>query len=149
MKVILLKDVKKVGKKDEIVEVADGYGRNFLIPNQLAVAASDTGRQILKEEKIEQAEERQKDKEEAIKFKEKIEGLTLEFGVKTGDKGRVFGSVSTKQIEGTLKNEHNIVVNRRKFKPSKALVNLGLNTIEVTLYPQVVAQLKVRLVEKS
>ena len=149
MKVILLKDVKKVGKKDEIVEVADGYGRNFLIPNQLAVAASDTGRQILKEEKIEQAEERQKDKEEAIKFKEKIEGLTLEFAVKTGDKGRVFGSVSTKQIEGTLKNEHNIIVNRRKFKPSKALVNLGLNTIEVTLYPQVVAQLKVRLVEKA
>ena len=149
MKVILLKDVKKVGKKDEIVEVADGYGRNYLIPNQIAVAASTTGRKILTDEKKEVANERKKEKEDAIKNKEKIESLTLEFAVKTGDNGRVFGSVSTKQIESFLKKEHDIIVNRRKFKPSKALVNLGLNTIKITLYPKVVAELKVRLVEEA
>lgn len=149
MKVILLKDVKKLGKKDEIIEVADGYARNYLIPNQLAVVASETGRKILSKEKQVQADDRQKEKEEAIKSKQALEALTLEFPVKTGDNGRVFGSISTKQIESYLKKEHNIVVNRRKFKPSKALVILGLHTIEVTLFPNVVAELKVRLVEEA
>ena len=149
MKVILLKDVKKLGKKDQIVEVADGYGMNYLIPNKLAVVASHTGREILSEEKKEKAAERQKEKDKAIEDKKTLESLTLEFAVKTGDNGRVFGSVSTKQIEANLKKEHNIVVNRRKFKPSKALVVLGLHTFEVTLFPNVVAELKVRLVEES
>ena len=144
-----MKDVKKLGKKDEILEVADGYARNYLVPNKLAVIASETGRQILSKEKDEKAAGRKKEKEDAMKNKEELENITLEFAVKTGEEGRVFGSVSTKQIESRLKSEHNITVNRRKFKPSKALVNLGLNTVSVTLFPNVVAELKVRLVEEA
>lgn len=149
MKVILLKDVKKLGKKDEIIDVADGYARNYLIPNKIAVEASVTGRSILKSQKNEEAKKREEEKEEAIKVKEIIDNLTLEFPVKTGENGRVFGSVSTKQIEDTLKKEHDIIVDKRKFKPNKSLTNLGLNRIKITLFPKVVAELKVRLVEKS
>ena len=149
MKVILSKDVKKLGKKDEIIDVADGYARNYLIPNKIAVEASVTGRSILKSQKNEEAKKREEEKEEAIKVKEIIDNLTLEFPVKTGENGRVFGSVSTKQIEDYLKKEHDIIVDKRKFKPNKSLTNLGLNRIKITLFPKVVAELKVRLVEKS
>ena len=85
----------------------------------------------------------------ANEVKEIIDNLTLEFPVKTGENGRVFGSVSTKQIEDYLKKEHDIIVDKRKFKPNKSLTNLGLNRIKITLFPKVVAELKVRLVEKS
>lgn len=147
MKVILLKDVKKVGKKDEILEVADGYGRNYLIPNGLAVEASSTGRSILKGQKKEEAKEQAKLKAEAQKIADKLSEIVLEFPVKTGEGGRVFGSVSTKQIEEALKKQHNIEVDKRKFKPNKSLNLLGMNHIEVTLFPDVVGEIKVRLVE--
>ncbi|HEY4537625.1 MAG TPA: 50S ribosomal protein L9 [Erysipelothrix sp.] len=147
MKVILLKDVKKVGKKDEILDVADGYARNFLIPNGLAVEATSTGREILKGQKKEAAKEQERLKKEAQDLAKKLEAITLEFPVKTGEGGRVFGSVSTKQIEEELKKKHNIKVDKRKFKPNKALNLLGMNHIEVTLFPDVVGEIKVRLVE--
>lgn len=149
MKVILLKDVKKLGRKDEIVEVADGYGMNYLIPNGLAVAASTKSRKILKQEKREEEKNRQEEKKAAEEMKNQIEDLTLEFAVKTGENGRVFGSVSTKQIESRLKEKYDLDVDKRKFSPSKALNLLGLNTINVKLFDGVEAELKVRLVEED
>ena len=149
MKVILLKDVKKVGKKDEILDVADGYARNFLIPNGLAVEASSTGRKILKGQKKEAEKEQEKLKEKAEALAKKLEDITLEFPVKTGEGGRVFGSVSTKQIEETLRKTYNIKVDKRKFKPNKSLNLLGMNHIEVTLFPGVIGEIKVRLVEEN
>ena len=150
MKVILLKDVKKIGKKDEIVEVADGYANNFLIPRGLGVAASSQGKKILKEQKQAEAAEREKKKQKAIKVKEKLEDIVLEFPVKTGEGGRVFGSVSTKQVEQALMKKHKIKVDKRKFTPNKALNLLGLNRIEVDLFgKEVVGEIKVRLVDKE
>jgi len=150
MKVILLKDVKKIGKKDEIVEVADGYANNFLIPRGLGVAASSQGKKILKEQKQAEAAEREKEKQKAIKVKEKLEDIVLEFPVKTGEGGRVFGSVSTKQVEQALMKKHKIKVDKRKFTPNKALNLLGLNRIEVDLFgKEVVGEIKVRLVDKE
>ncbi len=150
MKVILLKDVKNIGKKDEIVEVADGYASNFLIPRGFAVAASSQGKQILKDQKKAEAKKREKEKQKAIKVKEKLEDITLEFPVKTGEGGRVFGSVSTKQIEQALWKEHKIKVDKRKFNPNKALNLLGMNRINVDLFgKEVVGEIKVRLIDKE
>ncbi|NLW15218.1 MAG: 50S ribosomal protein L9 [Erysipelothrix sp.] len=148
MKVILLKDVKKIGKKDEIVEVSDGYGRNYLIPNKLAVIASSTGRQILKNEETDREAAHQQRIAEAQEVAKKLEKITLNFEIKVGKDGRTFGSISTKQIEEKLLKEHNIKLDRRKFKPSKALTSLGLNKLEASIYDSVTGILQVQLTAK-
>ena len=127
------------------MEVADGYARNYLIPNKLAVLASNHGREILADQKKDRQREHEDHILDAKKLAEKIESLELSFDVKVGKDGRVFGSVSTKQIEAALKNQHDIIVDKRKFKPSGPVQNLGTNRIEVGLYDSVTASLKVIL----
>lgn len=147
MKVILLKDVKNIGKKDAIVEVADGYARNFLIPRKLAVVASETGRDILKQQKRDEALGVEQERQDALALKERLKDITLEFKVKVGTQGQIFGSVSTKQVEETIFKEYGIKVDKRKFKPSGPIAALGTNRIEVTLFPDVIGEIKVRLIE--
>ncbi len=145
MKVILLKDVKKIGKKDEIVNVADGYARNYLIPNGLAVGASEKGREILAQEKTDRKAEHEKMRQDAMKVAQKLEGIVLQFDVKAGKDGRVFGSVSTKQVEEKLNREHKIKLDKRKFKPSSPIGTLGFNKIEATIYDDVTGTITVKL----
>lgn len=149
MKVILLQDVKKIGKKDEIVNVADGYATNYLIPNKLAVQASSAGRKILKEEKQDREKVHQQKIAEAKEIAKKLEDIVIEFDIKAGTDGRVFGSVSTKQIENALNKKHNIKLDRRKFKPNQPLRAIGLNRIEVVIYDTVVGTLTVKLNAKE
>ncbi|NLC64504.1 MAG: 50S ribosomal protein L9 [Erysipelothrix sp.] len=149
MKVILLKDVKKIGKKDEIVNVADGYARNFLLPNGLAVLASEKGREILSSQKQDRKEEHERKREEAKVVAKQLEKITLEFEVKASKDGRVSGSVSTKQVEEKLKKAHNITVDKRKFKPSSPINTLGFNKIEATIFDDVVGVITVKLNQKS
>lgn len=149
MKVILLQDVKKIGKKDEIVDVADGYARNYLIPNKLAVTASSKGKQILKEEKQDRQEIHNKKIEEAQEIAKQLEDIILEFDIKTGKDGRVFGSISTKQIENALNKKHDIKLDRRKFKPNTPLTSIGLNKIEAGIYDKVTGTLTVKLNAKD
>lgn len=149
MKVILLQNVKKIGKKDEIVDVADGYARNFLIPNKLAVMASDKSREILEDQKIERQEEVALEIEKAKEVAKQLEGITLEFSIKAGKDGRIFGSVSTKQIEQELKKEHDITVDKRKFTPSTPISHLGTSRIKVVIYGEVVGEIKVHVSAKE
>lgn len=134
MKVILLSDVKKVGKKGEVVEVSDGYGRNFLLNKKLAVEATKRSMEILDNQNLqhELAEKELENKAEDIKHR--LEKITLEFKVKTGEGGRVFGSVSTKQIVEQLFSKHDIKVEKRKVLDTSTITSLGFSDVKVDLY---------------
>jgi len=146
MKVILLSDVPKVGKKGEIKEVADGYARNFLIARGLAVMASGTSKKILEKQKEEEAELDAQRREEARQLAKVLEQKLLTFTVKAKN-GKVSGSVSTKQIEEELKKE-GIVIDKRKIKDNAPLNELGTFDVRVELYKDVIGKIKVRLIEE-
>ncbi len=145
MKVILLSDVPKVGKKGEIKDVADGYARNFLLKRGLAVVESEGAKKVLEKQKEEAAELDAKRREEAKELKKVIESKTLEFKVKAKE-GKVSGSVSTKQIEDELKKQ-DIIIDKRKIKDNVPLNELGTYNVKVELYKDVTADIKVVLVE--
>lgn len=134
MKVILLSDVKKVGKKGEVVEVSDGYGRNFLLNKKLAVLATKKSMEILDEQNLQHDLEEKQKEANAEALKEKLTKITLEFHVKTGEGGRVFGSVSTKQIVEQLQRVHDIKIEKRKFIDTDAINSLGYTDVKVDLY---------------
>ncbi len=149
MKVILLDDVKNVGKKGEVVDVAPGYGRNFLIRNKLAVMASEGSMDVLREQKAEHKEEEAKKKAQAEKDKEKIEKIELDFYLNVGKEGKIFGSVSSKQVASELLSKHKIKVDRRKFLDNGPYVHLGVNNVQVELYKDVIATIEVVIKEKK
>lgn len=146
MKVILLADVKKVGKKGEIKEVADGYARNFLIAKKLAIQATDGSVQVLSKQKEDEAANRAKLKEEAQEMAKELEKLTLKFKVKT-EKGRVFGSVSTKQIVEQL-HSLGIKVDKRKILDTQPISSLGFTKVKIELFKDVIGIINVQLVEE-
>lgn len=148
MKVILLKDVKKVGKANEVVEVSDGYARNFLFRGKLAVPFTDKSKVVLEQHQELKAIKNEEIKEEAIALKEKIEALTLEFSLKLGTNDRVFGSVSTKQIADKLNKKHDIKIDKRKIQ-SDALSGLGYFKIKTNLHKDVEATITVHITEKG
>ena len=134
MKVILLSDVKKVGKKGDIVEVSDGYGRNFLLNKNLAVMATKKSMEILDEQNLQHDLEEKQKESEAEDLKKKLSTITLEFHVKTGEGGRVFGSVSIKQIVAQLHDKYGIQVDKRKVIDNDAITSLGYTDVKVDLY---------------
>lgn len=146
MKVILLKDVKNVGKKDEVKEVADGYGRNYLIKNKLAVLASDKALEVLGQQKQQYQQEQAEKKAEALKLKEQIEKISLTFSLKAGKDGKLFGSVSTMKICEELAKNHKIELDKRKFIDNDNITKLGSYSLKVELFKDVIAQVKVNVV---
>ena len=134
MKVILLSDVKNVGKKDEVVEVADGYARNFLIKRKLAVAQTQGSMQVLGRQQEEARLREEELEKEAQKTKERLEKIVLECQIKTGNGGRSFGSISTKQIAEQLAKEHDIHIDRRKILGHDSISSLGDSDLEGDLY---------------
>ncbi|MBR5003860.1 MAG: 50S ribosomal protein L9 [Erysipelotrichaceae bacterium] len=147
MKVIMLADVKKVGKKGEIVEVADGYGRNFLIRGGYAVMATAGSQKVLDQQKLQDALNEQEKKVQAEEVAHKLENLTLRFHVKSGKEGRVFGSVSTKQIVEELRKQ-GINVDKRKILDTSPVSSLGVTKVRVELYKDVIGTINVHLLEK-
>ena len=143
MQVILLKDVKGQGKKDEIIDVKPGYGMNYLVKNGYAVLATKTGVQRLEKEISDRKEQEKELIASCEKIKEKLAKETLVFKVKTSKDGRVFGSVSTKQISDELKKK-NYDIDKKKI--SVPLSSLGFYDVEIQLHKSVVAITKVQLV---
>ena len=148
MKVILLADVKNVGKKGEVVEVSDGYARNFLFRNKFALPASSKSMEVLEDQKQHAKDEETKNKDNALKLKEQLEKITLVFEVKTGEKGKVFGSISTKQVAEELNKKHKIVIDKRKMK-TEMLSELGVSKVMIDLHREVEGFITVHLKAKS
>ncbi len=145
MKVILLSDVKNVGKKGEVKQVADGYGRNYLVKNGLAVEATKKSMEILTKQKADEAAREAEMKEEAIELKNKLEKMTISFKVKAGSDGRMFGSVSNAKIAETLAKDYQIQVDKRKFVDNGNITELGMHKVRVELFKGVVATLNINI----
>ncbi|MFR7591634.1 MAG: 50S ribosomal protein L9 [Longibaculum sp.] len=148
MKVILTQDVKKVGKKGEIVNVADGYGQNFLIKNKLAVLATAHGKEIVAQNKEQERLQDLENKKKAEELKAQLENLTLEFYLSSGKDGKTFGSISTKNIAEELLKTHGIKIDKRKFINARPIQALGYTKLDIELYKDVIATIKVHLQEK-
>ncbi len=145
MRVILKQDVKKVGKRGEIVDVADGYARNFLIARGLAVAETKKSLEILSGQKAEEAAEEAKREEEAREKAAQMEKMMLTFHVKSGKEGKVFGSVSTKQIAEAL-NKQGIRIDKRKILDTAPIQSLGITRVRIELHKNVIGTIRVQLV---
>ena len=143
MRVILLKDVKKQGKKDDIIDVKDGYG-NYLINNKLAVLETKGSSKVLKTQQEKAALEENLHLKECEDIKRKLEKLTLNFKVNTGKNGQVFGQISTKQIE-EKKKKQGFDIDKRKIKLDVPINTLGVTNVKVILHKNVEAILKVHV----
>lgn len=148
MKVILKSDVKKLGKKGDIVEVADGYGRNYLIARGLAVASTERSREILAEQKKEEALNEEKNRLAAEEKARQLAKEMLEFTVNTGKDGKVFGSVSTKQIAEEL-SRRGYPIDKRKILDTAPIGSLGVTRVRIELHKGVIGTVNVQLKGKE
>ena len=144
MKVILLADVKKLGKKDQTIEVSDGYAVNFLFPRHLAVQVTKKSVEVLENQQEERRENAAKMKAEAEALAKKLDTITLVFKVKTGREGKLFGAVSLKQVAEELAKQ-GIEVDKRKFVDKGPLDELGFHHISVELYKGVIGKVHVEI----
>lgn len=145
MKVILLQDIKGVGKKDEVINASDGYARNFLFPKKLAIPADSGNMGRLQSKKDSQAHKKEVEKEHAMKIAKKIEEITLTLKVKAGENGKIFGGVTSKEIADNLKNQYQIEVDKKKVQIKETIKNIGIFNIEIKLYEGVNAKLKLKI----
>lgn len=148
MKVILLKDVKDLGKKGDLVNAKSGYARNFLIPKGDALEATPGNLKKWKKEQAELAEERKEEHSEALALKEKIEAISINIQGKAGEGGRLFGSITSKDIADRLKKDHGIVIDRRKIELKDNIKALGTTNVDVRVYPEITANLTVNVKEQ-
>ncbi|MFU0825943.1 MAG: 50S ribosomal protein L9 [Lachnoclostridium sp.] len=148
MQVILLQDVKSLGKKGEIVNVSDGYARNYILPKKLGLEANAKN---LNDLKLQKAAEEKRQKEllkEAQELGKQLENKTLEVKIKTGEGGRTFGSISSKEIAGALKTQYGLDIDKKKLQLPEPLKTIGTHIVPVKLHPQVTAELKVKVSEQ-
>ena len=143
MKVILNQDVKGQGKKGDMVEVSDGYARNFLLPRNLAKEATKENINVMQGQKDSQEYRKKKELEEAVEIKNKIEEVTVKMKAKAGENGKLFGSVTSKDIAEELKMQHHIKIDKKKFVLPDGIKSLGTAEVEIKVYPGVAAKLKV------
>ena len=149
MKVILLEDVKKLGKRGEIVDVSDGYAKNFVIPKKLGVEANEKHMNEWKNEK------RREDKLAAVRLEDaraladKIAGSTVEIAMRGGTSGKVFGAVSTKEIALAAKKQYDLDIDKKKIVLEEPIKAFGVVELPVKLHPDVTARLTVKIVQKE
>ncbi|MBQ2070197.1 MAG: 50S ribosomal protein L9 [Bacilli bacterium] len=153
MKVILLTDVKKVGKKGETVTVSDGYGANFLIPKGLAKPSTEATQKELSKNNAEEAARQKQLKKEAEETKVRLENINVEFKAKVGKDGRMFGTISPKEIEAEMLKQWDIKIDKRKFIDKEPVNALGYARLRIELYKgsegQVIGTVNVHVSEEK
>lgn len=147
MKVILLQDVKALGKKGETVNVSDGYARNFILPKKLGVEATASNANDLKLQKANEAKVAKELLEQAQAFAEDIKEKFVTVTIKTGEGGRTFGSVSTKEIAAAAKAQLGIDIDKKKLQLAEPIRTLGVTIVPYKVHPKVTAQLTVKVKE--
>ncbi|EMR05544.1 hypothetical protein C772_02516 [Bhargavaea cecembensis DSE10] len=148
MKVIFLKDVKGKAKKGEIKEVSIGYAQNFLFKNNVAVEATPANLSKLEGQKKRAEKDAAQELAEAKELQEKLEQLTVELKAKSGEGGRLFGSITSKQIASALEKQQGIKIDKRKMDLPDAIRALGYTNVPIKLHPDVTATLKVHVTEE-
>ena len=148
MKIILLEDVKALGKKGESVNVNDGYARNFILPKKLGLEATGKNLNDLKLQKANEEKVAQQILDEAKELGKKIEAGKVELAIKIGEGGRAFGSVSSKEIAVAVKDQMGYDIDKKKIQLKDAIKVLGTHTVPVKLHPKVTAELKVIVTEE-
>lgn len=146
MKVILLSDIKGVGKKDEIINANDGYARNYLFPKKLAVEATAGNLGNLKAKQESNQYRKDVQKEEAIKIASKLKDITLVIKVKAGENGKIFGGVTAKEISENLNIQYKIQIDKKKINLSETIKTLGTVNVDIKLYEGVAGKLKVQVI---
>lgn len=148
MKVILQADVKGKGKKGDVKEVSDGYARNFLFPRGLAIEANSMNLNSAKGQKEAQAYHKEQERKQALELKEELEKLSVSLKAKAGAGGKLFGSITSKDVSQALKMQHNIDVDKKKFNMPDGIKNIGTTEVDVRVYPEISAKLKVVVTEE-
>lgn len=149
MKVILKQDIKGVGKKDQVINAADGYARNYLFPKNLAVPADEGNMNNLKSKNESVAFRKGEDLKEAKEIAERMKSITVKISVKAGDNGRLFGAVTAKEIAEALKNDFGINVDKKKVLLSESIKVAGATKVDVKLNEGVMAQVTVMIEAKQ
>lgn len=148
MQIILTSDVKSLGKKGELVNVSDGYARNFILPKKLGMEATPKNLNDLKLQKAAEEKKQKEILEEAKELAKKLETITIELKIKTGEGGRTFGSISSKEIAAELISKHSIDIDKKKLVLADPIKTLGTHTVAAKLHPQVTAEIKVKVSEQ-
>lgn len=142
MKVILNQDVKKLGIKGEIIEVSDGYARNYLIPQGLAEEATKTRIKEITEKSIKEEKKKSSEKDSAEALKNRLQGKKVEIRVKAGAGDRLFGAVTTREIADLLQAEFGVSIDKKKIEIDEPIKHLGQHKIKLKIYPAVQAEIK-------
>lgn len=145
MKVILKENIKSIGKKDEIVNVSDGYARNYLFAKKLAVEANNENLSKLKAKKDSENYKKDIEKQEAKKAAEELEKIKLQFKVKQGENGKIFGGISSKEIAEKLEKQQKIKVDKKKIELRESIKTLGITKVSIKLYEGVIGTIKVEV----
>ena len=148
MKVILLDNIKGVGKKDEVINASDGYARNFLFPKKLAVEANNENMNKLKAKKQSEQYKKDVDKKNAGNIAKKLDDIILMIKVKAGENGKIFGGVTSKEISEELNKQYKINIDKKKIVLSENIKNLGSFDINIKLYEGITGKLKVKVVSE-
>ncbi|MCG2820753.1 MAG: 50S ribosomal protein L9 [Candidatus Atribacteria bacterium] len=149
MKIILKQNMEKIGQVGNVVEVSDGFARNFLIPQGKAISFTASNFKQIEYLKKREAEQREGELKEVNKLAVKINNISLEIKVKAGEEGKLFGSVTSKDIVEALLKEHGIELDKKKLNLKESLKKLGVHIVPVNLYKDVTPQIKVNLISDS